>query len=1031
MTERDSEFRAEATTGAREAEGAPNRVRLRDRDAEIRSAEAAVDKLCRDFAAGGTEIGELLTFSGRPGIGKTTLLHEVRRIAKLRPNATVLFARGGERQFNEPYHVLRQLLQPVLGSLGPGEFRQVMGTWEEVVGPAMGLKQPKKGARRLDPQGVRDGLDFVLTQLAPRRAPLVMLVDDLHWADLESLSWLAQFAVRARELPVLLVFAYRDDTADWQQESQDHHRAVASLATRRHQLSRLSLVAVTDIIRAELGDRAEDAFCYEFWNVVNGNPFEAVALLDQVRDQDLDPVEENSVQLRELAVDATGMTLKSWLDRLGAATLRFAWAAAMLGTDIRPDLATRISAQSTEGARESVKELRKQRVLTATPNGNLEFVHPLIASSIYNTMPEATRTGMHGVAAAEIENAGLGLLAASRHLVETFAGEGDDRTVRKLRRAASEHLLIGAPEAAQRCLHRALAEPPDDQDRAEVLYELGCSALLTDPVATVNQLKLALDPEEGPLRPTLRVDATFRLSEVLAHSGELRQAALVCQQEAEQTYGDPAGRLRLEAASFMWHAFRKSEEDGPARSARLGALCESLTGREAADRAVLALRAWDLTLRGAPSAEVLRHADDVLDNGRLPKGLGWTDNIWGFELPATLGLSYTYNDRIAQAERLFSDAIVQFEVAGWSGAHRGFAYFLMGLARFRRGLLAEAEDFLRRALRLSERIGSKLPLAWDAVGVLIDTLIARGRSQEAWELALDFGFHPPYHATAMVLPDAASLYGKLLLAVGRPAGAAAALTEAGTQLDVRGWHNTVWAPWAAHLAIALAEDEPERAREYARRSVADAERFGTASAIGTALRLHAQIEDGQQAVELLERAVAHLGQSPAGYEHAVALVDLGAALRRVGRLEDAQEYLYQGIELAQHCAADGLVDRARRELANYGLRPNRLGDVRETLSQPEWDVAELAVRGVPPQRIADRLALPLSLVNRRLAAVYRKAGSGPDGLAAALGLAPEQRSAEPWAPVPRDGSDPAEPVALPELRARPELPERSDRPDRF
>ncbi|MEE1824383.1 AAA family ATPase [Streptomyces sp. BE20] len=993
MTERDNEFRAEAVSGGPEAAAAPNRVRLRDRDAELRSAEAAVDKLCREFAAGGTEIGELLTFSGRPGIGKTTLLHEVRRLAKLRPGATVLFARGGERQFNEPYHVLRQLLQPVLGSLKPGEFRQVMGTWEEVVGPAMGLKQPKQGARRLDPQGVRDGLDYVLTQLAPRRAPLVMIVDDLHWADLESLAWLSQFAVRARELPVLLVFAYRDDIADWPAESQDHHSAVTGLATRKHELSRLSLVAVTDMIRAELGDRAEDAFCYEFWNVVNGNPFEVVALLDQVRDQELDPVEENSHQLRELAVDATGMTLKSWLDRLGATTLRFAWAAAMLGTDIRQDLAARISTQSGEGARESIKALRKQRVLTQTPNGNLEFVHPLIASSIYNTMPEATRTGMHGVAAAEIENAGLGLLAASRHLVETFAGEGDDRTVRKLRRAAAEHLLIGAPEAAQRCLHRALAEPPDDLDRAEVLYELGCSALLTDPIATVNQLKLALDPEEGPLRASLRVDATFRLSEVLAHSGELRQAAVVCQEEAERTVSDPAGRLRLEAASFMWHAYRKSEEDGPARSARLGALCDSLSGRDAADRAVLAMRAWDLTLRGEPSAEALRYADDVLDNGRLPKGLGWTDNTWGFELPATLGLSYTYNDRIAQAERLFSDAIIQFEVAGWSGAHRGFAYFLMGLARFRRGLLAEAEDFLRRALRLSERIGPKLPLAWDAVGVLVDTLIARGRPREAWDLAIGFGFHPPYHATAMVLPDAASLYGKLLLAVDRPAGAAAALTEAGAQLDLRGWHNTVWAPWAGHLAIALAGDEPERARAYARRSVADAERFGTASAIGTALRLYAQIEDGQQAVELLERAVAHLGQSPAGYEHAVALVDLGAALRRVGRLEDAQEYLYQGIELAQHCAADGLVDRARRELANYGLRPNRLGDVREMLSQPEWDVARQAVRGVPPQRIAETLDLPLSLVNRRLAAVYRKAGSGPDGLAAALGLPPGQRDA--------------------------------------
>ncbi|MFJ3219047.1 ATP-binding protein [Kitasatospora sp. NPDC086801] len=993
MTEQGNELRTGSGSDRDGDIGSP-RVRLRDRDAELRSVEAAVDKLCREFAAGGTEIGELLAFSGRPGIGKTSLLHEVRRIAKLRDGATVLFARGGERQFNEPYHVLRQLLQPALTNLRPDEFSQVMGTWEEVVGPAMGLKQPKAGARRLDPQGVRDGLDYVLTQLAPRRAPLVMIVDDLHWADHESLSWLTQFAVRSRELPVLLVFAFREDENDWPSEIQQHRKAVLGLATSKHELNRLSLTSVTDMIRAELGDKAEDAFCYEFWNVVNGNPFEAVALLDQVRDQDLEPVEENSQQLRELAVDATGMTLKSWIDRLGSSTLRFAWACAMLGTDIRVDLATRICAQTTEGAREAIKQLRKQRVLTQTPNGNLEFVHPLIGSSIYNTMPEATRTGMHGVAAAEIENAGLGLLAASRHLVETFSGEGDDKTVRKLRRAAVEHLLIGAPEAAQRCLHRALNEPPADDIRAEVLYELGCSALLTDPVATVNQLKLALDPDEGPLRPELRVDATFRLSEVLAHSGELRQAALVCQDEARQT-ADPAGRLRLQAASFMWHAFRKSEEDGPGRSTQLGTMCDGLSTRDAADRAVLAMRAWDLTLRGAPSAEALTYADGVLDAGRLPKGLGWTDSTWGFELPSMLGLTYTYNDRIAQAERLFADAIIQFEVAGWSGAHRGFAYFLMGLARFRRGLLAEAEDFLRRALRLSERIGPKLPLAWDAVGVLVDTLLARGRIEEAWELASEFRFHPPYHATAMVLPDAPSLYGKLLIAMKRYAGAAAALTEAGAQLEARGWHNTVWAPWAGHLAIAIAADEPDRAREYAQKAVQDARTFGTASAIGTALRLNAQIEDGQQAVELLEQSVTYLGQSPAGYEHAVALVDLGAALRRVGRLEDAQEYLYQGIELAQHCSAEGLVEQARRELANYGLRPNRLGlrDFRETLSQPEWEVANLAVRGVPPQRIADELGVHLSLVNRRLAAVYRKAGSGPDGLASALGLPAQPRGA--------------------------------------
>ncbi len=330
---------------------------------------------------------------------------------------------------------------------------------------------------------------------------------------------------------------------------------------------------------------------------------------------------------------------------------------------------------------------------------------------------------------------------------------------------------------------------------------------------------------------------------------------------------------------------------------------------------------------------------------------------------------------------------MEFELAGWSGAHRGFAYFLMGLTRFRRGLLAEAEDFLRRALRLSERIAPGLPLEWDAVGVLADTLIARGRIDEAWELAEKHHFRPPYHPTAMVLPDAASLYGKLLLAKGWHGPAAEELKLAGARLRARGWHNTVWAPWAGHLAVALAKKNPEEAWALAEESVARAEAFGAASAIGTALRLHAEIADGPKAVELLERAVSCLGQSPAAYEHAVALVDLGCAMRRVGRLDDAAEYLYQGIELAQHCAADGLVGRARRELATSGLRPNRLRTAsREALSAPEWEVAELAVRGLPAQRIAQELKLPLSLVHRRLAAVHRKAGSGPEGLAAALGL---------------------------------------------
>ncbi|WP_254553204.1 tetratricopeptide repeat protein [Kitasatospora sp. MMS16-BH015] len=438
----------------------------------------------------------------------------------------------------------------------------------------------------------------------------------------------------------------------------------------------------------------------------------------------------------------------------------------------------------------------------------------------------------------------------------------------------------------------------------------------------------------------------------------------------------------------MW---QRDETDGLGRSSRLRELSKQVTSEDPAARAIRALRAWDLTLHGKPVGRTLDLVEEaLLPDGELPPELGWCRDTWGFELPAIIGLTYVYTDQLAKAEKLFSDAIMDFTVAGWSGAHLGFGHFLMGLVRFRRGFLTEAEGFLREGLRLSERIAPDIPLQWDAVGVLADTLLARGRAEEAWALAEKYRFRPPFHPSAMVLPDAPSLYGKLQLARGDYAGAIRTFREVGAQLDDRGRRNTVWAPWASHLAVALhATGEVEEARKTAEDAVARAREFGTASAVGTALRLQAAVWDGTAAVELLEEAVSTLTLSPVAYDLAYALVDLGAALRRAGRLEEAAEYLYQGIEMAQHCTADGLVGRARRELSYSGLRPNRLRTLsKDALSKPEWDVAKLAVRGVPPQRIAEQLGLELSLVQRRLASVHRKAGTGPDGLAAALGLTP-------------------------------------------
>ncbi|WP_407989057.1 ATP-binding protein [Kitasatospora sp. CMC57] len=886
----------------------PFALHLHERGSEIRSAAEALQSLGRAVGAEGAEIGELLLYVGPAGLGKTAVLTEVRRLAK-REVCTVLFARGGEQQRNEPFHVVRQLLQPVVAALADGEQQQVFGHWYDIVGPAVGLLPP---TGQLDPQGVRDGLDFVLTQLVQRRAPLAVIVDDLHWADLESLRWIAAFAVRARELPVLLVFACRDEFPD---DALAFHQSIVGRADRRHELRPLQPASVASLVRASLGDAAEDAFCRHVWAVTAGNPYETTALLREIRDQRLDPVEENSGQLRELAAEAMGMTLRQWLDKLGPSTLRFAWAASMLGTDIHSELAAAICAQGPGAAAESIRELRKHRVLTSSSDSRLEFVHPLVATSVYHSMPVGTRTAMHGVAAAEIENAGLGLLAASRHLLETHP-DGDPAIVRKLRAAATEHLAIGAPEAAQRCLRRALSEPPDEEDRAQVLYELGCSALLTNPATTVNQLRLALDEKDG-LSPELRVDATFRLAQALAHSNQLGEAARVCAEEAART-APGLGQLRLEVAHFMFAVFQAEDADGPARSRRLEEFSRGLTRGSSLSSAVSVLRCWDLTLRGTDFAEAIALAESALEDGRLPRDLGWTNTTWGFELPGVLGISYLYADRIGRAEALFSEAMWAYELAGWSGGHLGFAFCLMGLLRFRCGNLGEAEDYLRRALRTAERIAPGIPLQWFAVGVLSDTLLARGKADEAWELAKEYSFGPPY-PTVMVLPDAPTLYGRLLLAQGDTAGAAAALAAAGATLDARGWRNTVWASWAGHLALAVAGEEPDRARQLAAEAVRRAEEYGPDSAVGSALRLCAAVHDGPRAVTLLEEAVRRLECSPARYEHALALVDLGVALAEADRTVDAGKSLNHGLELAEGCGADGLAARARTALSV--LRP--------------------------------------------------------------------------------------------------------------
>jgi DNA-binding CsgD family transcriptional regulator len=116
-----------------------------------------------------------------------------------------------------------------------------------------------------------------------------------------------------------------------------------------------------------------------------------------------------------------------------------------------------------------------------------------------------------------------------------------------------------------------------------------------------------------------------------------------------------------------------------------------------------------------------------------------------------------------------------------------------------------------------------------------------------------------------------------------------------------------------------------------------------------------------------------LEQSPGRLEHAYALTDLGAALRRGNRRTEARDQLRSGLELAQRCGATRLAERAHEELVAAGARPRRLvmSGV-ESLTPSERRTAALAAEGLTNKEIAQTLFVTPRTVEMHLSNAFRK-----------------------------------------------------------
>jgi DNA-binding NarL/FixJ family response regulator len=168
-------------------------------------------------------------------------------------------------------------------------------------------------------------------------------------------------------------------------------------------------------------------------------------------------------------------------------------------------------------------------------------------------------------------------------------------------------------------------------------------------------------------------------------------------------------------------------------------------------------------------------------------------------------------------------------------------------------------------------------------------------------------------------------------------------------------------------------DRNEEARALADEELALARRWGDPYAIGASLRMLGLVQGGEAGIALLREAVEVLAGSQARLEHARALVDLGAALRRANQRTEARDLLRDGVDLAQKAGALGLAKLANEEIAATGARPRKVVDTGlDALTASERRVAQLAADGMSNKEVAQTLFVTIKTVETHLSNTYRK-----------------------------------------------------------
>ena len=363
----------------------------------------------RDLAAVGELLehgGGVLLIEGRAGIGKTSLV-EVACSRADELGHEVVRARGSELESGYAFGVVRQLFERRLAAAGEGERAALLA------GPAAAVRPLLAGEVSVQPAGdssfaVLHGLYWLVVNLAARR-PLLIAVDDAHWADEPSLRWLAYLAPRLEGLAAGMLVALRQ--GDPAAMSAPLAAVRAQAAVLRPAL--LSGPAVSAVVRAAAGGEASDELCAAVYAACGGNPLYLAELLRAAELSGRPVAALEPAELLAGGLEGIARRVITRVTGLGPGALDLAQALAVLGDGGELRHAAAIAGVRMPAAARLAGGLVRAEVLAATerPRGGLpdarapagtdrpRFVHPVIRDALEASLDGAGQDLAHRRAA--------------------------------------------------------------------------------------------------------------------------------------------------------------------------------------------------------------------------------------------------------------------------------------------------------------------------------------------------------------------------------------------------------------------------------------------------------------------------------------------------------------------------------------------------------------------------------------------------------------------------------------------------------